>query len=784
MNDASLSPKVGAAPVRRSALHLLLAVAALVWAVVVIALYYRRVWFLLLGEGAEPIIRILGPLLPRLAAVTAVGVVVGVVAAGLALMYSRRRALNVPRGAGDLAWGILVVLGFCGVTILSLAANRHTLDPTLPYLLPALSRQLLGIGGALVTTGAAIALGFAVSRALGWRYAAWQEGLPFSAALGMGLFANLGLVLALLGLYRPLVLQAVVVMVLIVILVGMGVVAAGARQAQGQILPHSVPALPRGVTRLWGACSVLALFCAFVAALAPESQYDAVWYHLAYPQRYLAAGYLVDLPADYVSLFPMTVELWFGYGLALGGTAAAVLQHFALLPLIAAATYACARRFAPVASPWLAVALVVTVPTVIFEASTAYIDLAMMLFITLAVYALLRYLAAQQLQWLLLAALNLGFALASKHLALLAALLLVAGLLLGLWRQRAGWRKMAGAALILGGISLLLALPWYVRSYLATGNPVFPVLHLVFGAPPARWDAMTEAGSRGFLEAFGRARTLPNLLALPWDMTMHAHDYGGTLGPLFLLLLPLLVLRRLRGALPWLASGAALFMLLWASPVSSFQLRHLLPIVPILAVLAAAAFSRAVALGRSVGGQHMPSLLAGGVAVLMVLNIPPFTILHQGDQAGAQGWLTSVLHVLPVSVVIGGEAQDTYLARQIRSYAAWHFAEQTLPPEARVLSWSDGEQIYTRLDRIWANSALGNDAAWAPVGSEQQALAALRDLGITHLLVDIRPPDSRDPWDAYALTGPTARHGWYEELYRDDWYVLYRIRWELLATML
>ncbi len=56
----------------------------------------------------------------------------------------------------------------------------------------------------------------------------------------------------------------------------------------------------------------------------------------------------------------------------------------------------------------------------------------------------------------------------------------------------------------------------------------------------------------------------------------------------------------------------------------------------------------------------------------------------------------------------------------------------------------------------------------------------LRALGITHLIVGRRPPEEPHPWDAYALTGPLARSQWYEELYSDYWYVLYRIRWEAL----
>jgi hypothetical protein len=309
---------------------------------------------------------------------------------------------------------------------------------------------------------------------------------------------------------------------------------------------------------------------------------------------------------------------------------------------------------------------------------------------------------------------------------------------------------------------------------------VFPVLYKFLGAPPERWNEATENGARRFLDRFGRPRTLANLITLPWDMTMHAANYGGAFGPLFLLMLPLLALRRMRGALPWLLAFALLYTLLWASPVSSFQLRHLLPIAPVLAVLAAAAFSRLAALARAVGLRRAPPVLAACLAILMVVNLPPFTFLHEGDRVNRAGWLTSVLYVLPVGVVIGGESEDAYLARQVRSYPVWQFANAHLPPDARVLSWSDGEHIYTHADRIWANAAVAIGTAYAPVGQEAATLADLARLGITHLIVDRRPDDSPDPWDAYAVTGPTARAQWYDELYADDWYVLYRVRWEAL----
>lgn len=759
--------------------------AALAWAVAVLAVYYRQLWRLLLGSNWQT----LGvEVIPARAFIAGVLFLLAAFAAFLLLALHRPGPRLGRRETFALVGLLMLGLGLYG--IVNLLAAEVGIVRTLPYAGAALRRELTGSGSALLLVLAAIALGLGISRVAGWRYANWRECIPFAAALGMGSLAYGGLALALAGLYRPWVLQAVVALVLLgAILAVLLRYRGGWRNGAGPLA--TLPA-PQGAARIWVACTALALLCAGIAALAPESEYDALWYHLSYPQRYLAAGHLVDITHDFVSLYPMTAELWFGYGLALGGAPAAVLLHFACLPLIALLTYELAHRYAPTASPWLAVAITVTAPTLLWEATTANTDLVVMLFMLLALYALLRCLALGELRgvapagaaglnrWLLLAAVNLGFALAVKHSALFALAILCPMLLLARLQQRAGWRKALAAALLLGVVSLLIAMPWYVRSYLATGNPVFERLYGVFGAPPERWNAVMEQGVNGFLGHFGRPRTLLNLLTLPWDMTIHATRYGGSLGPLLLILLPTLWLRRLRGVMGWLIAFAGLFTLLWASPVASFQVRHLLPVVPVLAVLAASAFGRATALGRAVGQRHAPAVLVASLGALLVLNLPPFTFLHEVDRVAWDGWIVEVLHTLPLPVVIGSESTDAYLARKVHFYPVWKFAEANLPADARVLAWSGGQQFDTHYTRIWANAAPAVGITWAKAGQEQQALSGLRKLGITHLIIDKRPPGSKDAWDLFALTQPEVRARRYEKLYEDNWYVLYRIRWETL----
>lgn len=652
-------------------------------------------------------------------------------------------------------------------------------DRSLPFFGEALRASLAAAGGAALLLASAVLLGAAICRLAGWRFAGRAEAVAYQAALGIGAFAYLGLALATRGFYRPGVLRVAVALPLLFAAVR----AVRGRRARDRARPlgRRIAWPSSGADRLWAAAVGGFALVALAGALAPEIQYDAVWFHLHFPRLFLEAGRLVDLPAEYVSLYPMTWELWFGYGLAVGGSGAAVLLHWACLPLAAAATFALARLVAPRASPWLAAALFASVPTVLWEATTAYLDLALALHVALVLHALVAYVRTGRRQWLALAAANLGLALATKHLALVVLALACAGLAIALWwRDRRVGRALA-PAVALGLAALVLPLPWYLRAWTATGNPVFPELYRLFGGPTARWDAQTDAGLRRFFARFGYPRTAAGQLALPWRLTMHASRFGGTAGPLLLALVPLVALRRLRGATLALVAFVAAYAAIWASPLASFQLRWLVPALPALAVLAALGAGRLAALLRVAFGGAARTAWLALLALLVALNAPPFTWLHMRDHRGEwTGWLTHTLYGLPLAVVTGGEPRDAYLARNIPTYRAWQWANDSLPPDARVLVYGGGDHLYSARDRLTVFAPTARDAAFAPAGEEDAAFRRLRALGVTHLLVDERFLETNgmadQRWDEFALTRPSTRAAAYDVVYRDGRCTIYRVK--------
>jgi hypothetical protein len=524
----------------------------------------------------------------------------------------------------------------------------------------------------------------------------------------------------------------------------------------------------------------LALLC----ALAPEVEYDALWYHLELPRRWMQAGRPVDDVNEYVSLYPLTWELIFGAALSLDGDVGPKVIHWTTLPLTAviaswlarsiqARTAANARSRA---LPALAAAIVVTAPTVFWEATTAYIDLALAFHAAVAVYALVRAYAGASRRWILVAAIQLGLCCATKHLGLL----IVASVLTVWLAAHVRSSRLAPGALTstlrMGAIAVLIPLPWYVRAALASGNPVFPELYHVFGAfPPERWNSIVDNALALFKDRFGRPRTAWNLLTLPWDMTMHAARYGGTFGPAMLAFVPGTIVAIIRSRVARaLAAGAALYFVLWASPISSYQLRFLVPFwVVIAAVLASGIQITIDAAGRVSGGLR--ALATAAIAVLLALNLPPALPLHEGDRVEWSGWLTHVIHDIPVPVVAGAVSRDAYLDKQVRSAAAWRWIDANTPRGTRVLTFVGGDQFLAHRARLWSEAAAAQPVTWQAPADVELLMRRIHALGIGYVLV--QKPLLRTPaFDDLVLLRPDVLDAHFDLAYEDFWMLVYRVR--------
>jgi len=434
----------------------------------------------------------------------------------------------------------------------------------------------------------------------------------------------------------------------------------------------------------------------FIAALAPPTAKDTLLYHFAVPKAFIAQGTSAFIEGNIASYLALGNEMHVVWAMLLGGfvnaraaEAAAGAAMWMFFPILLAAVFGWAREIG-ISRRWslIAVLMVASVPTAYHVAASAYIDLALALYVTLAVYALSRWWRTLDGGWLVLVGIFLGAALSAK---LTSVVVIAAFGLIVLLRVRkakeiepsaVGKILVSGfAALVLAGV---IASPWYLRTWAETGSPVFPFYMNIWPGEAPGWDKERSNAFQDQNSAYGRSQVCnPNGLCgpsgnpldfviAPWSVSVSAQPelpehFDGVLGVAFLIGLPFLIFAVWKLESPVevkIGSGvAATVFLFWL--FSSMQLRYLLPILPLLALGIAASVEQIAARRSALSMAAKYSISIAAVCGILT----------------AFAWF---LQKAPLRVVLGGETRDQYLTRNLDYYPFYQALNTTTAKDARV----------------------------------------------------------------------------------------------------
>jgi len=486
-------------------------------------------------------------------------------------------------------------------------------------------------------------------------------------------------------------------------------------------------------TRLARASVVLPVTLAAVAALAPPTAKDTLQYHIALPKAWLAVGALVDVPYNIPGLRALGAEMSGVWGMLLGrllspraGEAAFGAAMFAYFPLLLAVVHGWARERGLGRGPALtAAALVASAPVAWEVAGAGYVDLALALYVVLAFRAAARWSTGGGFAALAELALALGFALSVKPLAA-AALVLLALLVLLRARRAHGQRdgaRLAAAGVAALALGVLIGSPWYLRTWLLTGSPLFPFFPGLWPGEALGWDETRAVLFQAFNAQYGGdPKGSLDYLLLPVRLALMGRrevplEWESVCGPAFLAGTPLVALalwrRQLDAELGIAAAGGAWLFAWWA--LSAQVLRYLLPATALWA-LAIAAPAAAPAANARVLSRAMLMATLGGQLVILAWFV--------GDD--------------PLRVALGTEPRDAYLSRRLDYYPYYRLINETLPSHATVWLIDVRRDTY-HLERPYVGDYLFEDYTlrrWvAEAGSAAELRARARAAGITHLLV-------------------------------------------------
>lgn len=460
---------------------------------------------------------------------------------------------------------------------------------------------------------------------------------------------------------------------------------------------------------------------------APPVMYDALNYHLAFPDHWLSAGGFVEYPRHGFSYYPSSHGMLYTYALATVGPWGASAIHFWFGVLATATAASLGARLGGWRTAVWAGACFALTPAVLEVSTYASADLAVAAWGGAGVAAILREPADRTTirSWAI-GGFLLGCAMAAKYLALAIVFVpaLAAAVVIAAFDcPRRPMRLMLATAFS----TAVPLLPWLARNLAWTGNPLHPYLHLIFGGSPTGMSVGAEIVNAG--------ETTPGTIG--WALqaigglgvrTFEPLRQGGFLGPHWLLLLGAAILfalhrwpSRRNDAEQRLIAGLWVFtiagVVAWGALVQ--MARFLLPVLVVAAPLAGSAARALVSSRRAVVRASFWTLLT----FIFIVNSSMIATRQNFERLGV------------ASGLIGAEE---YMRTWISYFPVIDHLNQGLPPGSRVLFVAEPRSFYVDppvvIEDPLRTPMLVEVAS--RTGSARGIAAHLDGLGITHVMVN------------------------------------------------
>ncbi len=557
----------------------------------------------------------------------------------------------------------------------------------------------------------------------------------WSMMLGLGFLSCLGFILALFGL----VYQSLAVFVLAILSVALYRNIIHLLKDSGQLykrLRDNIEGSFGFLTLFILTLMVFILLVIYVKALAPEMNFDALNYQLPIPMMYIENHGLIEIPFSFRSYLPRAISMQFMLGLLIGGEPTAILFSTAAVATLTLATFSFGHRILKNTRLGLiAAALLISIPALAWQASTAYIDGGLALFAFSAVYAMFKWRHNKSMGWSVLIGAMIGLAMFSKPQAAFLMVPLLAVIVIEL----RPWDKLDFFAKHLMWIlvpALILGAPWYFIVYLWTGNPAFPMFNAFFKSP--YWTYQNAVFT---LRQFGMGYDIFSLLKLPWNLSFHSnffHEGGrGYLGilPMIAVLYPIASFGRVgkRREISLLIILVLSSALSWA--LVAQYIRFYLLAMPLIALLAASTIEDLL-----LKHQHLPVLKqvnwsgwipAGFLIAILLVNMP-FIV-------------TNVWNFQPLDFVLRGASREEYLSRYRPNYEGYKFLADYSDLSPVVLSDGFDFITYQPVAQHYPLSDSFLKSLFLPLSKDDPGRLAkyLNTMGITHIVTNLLTWDAK-----------------------------------------
>jgi hypothetical protein len=318
----------------------------------------------------------------------------------------------------------------------------------------------------------------------------------------------------------------------LILVLGLALVAKPAAQAfrdRHAILSRvSAPPLPASIV------AVVLLVTAISGLALPvgDLNHDSIAYHFLGPKVWLRDQLIRPVPDEILTSFPSTVETQYAALMFLGGQRAP--RFFAVISLTAILLVAGGISFRmglDRSGAWWTAALIVTMPAVYSGAYGGFVDVLFAAFVLAAARVAFD---AEKPGHFVLFGLFCGIAMATKYTGLVAWVLLVlSSFVTVVFLRRNKPLVVLRHLAISWAVAVAVALPLYMRNWLALGSPIVPPPPFLSQFVHVRYfssEAARQFQAYIFERGKGLGRGLGAYLLLPFNLTFHTSNFHGAGG--------------------------------------------------------------------------------------------------------------------------------------------------------------------------------------------------------------------------------------------------------------
>ncbi|MFQ3549212.1 MAG: glycosyltransferase family 39 protein [Armatimonadota bacterium] len=459
---------------------------------------------------------------------------------------------------------------------------------------------------------------------------------------------------------------------------------------------------------------ILALFLTFIAALSPpvSDDWDSLAYHLAIPKIYLENGGFKYIEFSSHSNFPFMMEMLYTLCLSVGSIAASRLTHFWCLVLLLGFIFtASERHFKEGIGVKVCIAFC-SIPIVLWLSTTAYIDITTSLFSFAGFICLLYFFDDKDRYWVVLCGIFAGLAASTKMTALGLPFIFAVILLAHNIITEKKARLVNPIILIL--IGLAVCSPWYIKSLIYTGNPVYPFFYSIFGGRD--WTKELADNYAMLQSQFGAGKDILSLILLPFNLTFHSELFydrpGLFIGPIAVVAPIVLFLCKWNTAKIRYA-GIFLFFLIIIWWALTHQSRYLVPAFAVLCIIIVYLLDSDI--------RYKLASKAFSIIIFASLIFSMLTIYPLASRS--------------MPYVLGKQSADEYLYENLEIYPVVKYINQSLDKSSKIAMFGDTRGFYLDREYVWADPG-HNTLFTRDFDSKEQFISYLKSLDITHIFIN------------------------------------------------